>query len=158
MSCQFWIPGGSVSLADLADRVGRLRPRPTYGEPNGQTPPDPLEGPSGIAETLDVSVAAIENIRKRYVLEGLEGRSNARSNADLRAGASSMVRRDPGSWTSAAAKCHDGHGNWTLPMLADQLVELNIVETVLHRTVRGLAIHHPLRTHQAEAPTLQDSD
>ena len=100
------------------------------------------EGPSGpawaddeIAEALDVSRPTIERIRRRYATEGLEDALNHR-----RPAAAPRRKLDgPAEAHLIALACSsapEGHNRWTLRLLADKLVALEIVDAVSHETVR----------------------
>jgi transposase len=89
-----------------------------------------------IAAALEVSVDTVERVRRRFVEEGLE--------AAMERKPSSRAPRQPVIDGEAEAKlialcCSDppeGRARWTLRLLADKLVELEIVEQVSHETVR----------------------
>ena len=89
-----------------------------------------------IIQALDVGVATVERIRKRFVEEGLEAALNRRKNSP-----SSFRRKLDGHQearlvTLACSNPPDGRDRWSLRLLADKLVELEIVETVSYQTVR----------------------
>lgn len=100
------------------------------------------QGPSGpawidarIADALEISVASVERVRKRFVTEGPEVALNHRPPARTR------PRRLDGSQEAhlVALVCGEpplGRDRWTLRLLADRLVELEIAETVSYQTVR----------------------
>lgn len=87
-----------------------------------------------IREAIGVSIPTVERIRKRFVEGGLEKALNA----DPRPG----QRRKLGGREEAhliALACSDppaGHEHWTLRLLGDKLVELGLVESISHETVR----------------------
>jgi hypothetical protein len=89
-----------------------------------------------IAEAVGCRTRTVENVRQAFVLEGFEG---------------ALVRKKPA--TSPTPKLLDGvaeaqlialrlgkppvgFGHWTLRLLADRLVELEIVESISPETVR----------------------
>jgi transposase len=89
-----------------------------------------------IAEALEVNVTTVERLRERFVEEGLDaalarrkpGRPSRQRALDGRAEARLL-----------ALACSDppqGRARWTLRLLADQLVELEVVDTVSTETVR----------------------
>jgi transposase len=100
------------------------------------------EGPAGpawtdvrIADALEISVPSVERVRKRLVSEGPEVALNHRPPARHR------PRRLDGSQEAhlVALVCSDppqGRERWTLRLLADRLVELEIAESVSYQTVR----------------------
>lgn len=100
------------------------------------------EGPGGpawtdarIAEALEISVPSVERVRKRFVTEGTEIALNHRPPARHR------PRRLDGAQEAhlVALVCGDppaGRGRWTLRLLADRLVALEIADAVSYQTVR----------------------
>ena len=91
---------------------------------------------SRIAEALDVSVVTVENLRKSYVLEGLEATIERKKQCRP----SRQPVLDGAKEARLVALCCGtvpaGHGRWTLRLLADKLVELQVVESISHETVR----------------------
>jgi transposase len=91
---------------------------------------------SRIAEAFDVSVVTVENLRKSYVREGLEATMERKKQCRP----SRQPVLDGQKEARLVALCCGtvpaGHGRWTLRLLADKLVELQIVESVSHETVR----------------------
>jgi transposase len=89
-----------------------------------------------IAEAVDVSTDTIGRVRQRFVEEGLEAalvrkrqeRPSRERTLDGRAEARLIAL--------ACSAPPTGRKAWTLRLLADRLVELEIVETVSHETVR----------------------
>ncbi|MBA4188389.1 MAG: hypothetical protein C0467_10330 [Planctomycetaceae bacterium] len=79
-----------------------------------------------IAEAFNCRVQTIENARKRLVTEGFALAMDGKTRRRL---ASSMGRPKRKS-----SRC--GYGRWTLRLLAEQVVELEIVESISHETVR----------------------
>lgn len=88
-----------------------------------------------VAGVLQVTVQTIENIRKRFVLDGFEtalyGRPRQRSydrkmDGDAEAHLIAL----------SCSKPPKGFSRWSLRLLADKMVELNYVEAVSHETVR----------------------
>jgi len=88
-----------------------------------------------IAETFEVSVLTVGRIRQRFVEHGLEDalvrrqhEQSARRKIDGAAEAKMIAL--------ACGAPPAGRTRWTIRLLADKLVELNIVETVGRETVR----------------------
>jgi len=91
---------------------------------------------SKIAEAFDCRVQTIENLRKRLVTEGfelaLEGnkRQQAPTPPKLNGKAEAKLI------AMRLGKPPSGYGHWTLHLLADQLVALEVVDSISHETVR----------------------
>ena len=89
-----------------------------------------------IAEAVAVSRATVERVRQRFVEQGLE--------AALDRKRQQRPSRQPTLDGAAEARlialaCSappKGRAAWTLRLLADRLVELEVVESVSHETVR----------------------
>lgn len=89
-----------------------------------------------IAESFSVSVNTVLGVRQRLVEQGLEAALNRKPQAHP----SRAPRLDgEGEARLIALRCSTpppGHARWTLRLLADQAVALEIVETISHETVR----------------------
>ena len=100
------------------------------------SPDGPAWVDSRIAEACDVTVVTVENLRKSYVLEGLEGTIERKKQCRP----SRQPVLDGAKEARLVALCCGtvpaGHGRWTLSLLADKLVELRIVESISRETVR----------------------
>ena len=87
-----------------------------------------------IAEALHIGIATVQRTRQRFVESNLEGalqekrRPGGRRKLDEK-GAAILE-------TLARSKPPEGRKRWTLHLLADRLVELKVVDTVSHETVR----------------------
>jgi len=89
-----------------------------------------------IAQALEVSVATIERLRQRFVEQGLEAalcrkKQDRPSRQPILDGAA-----EARLIALACSQPPKGRARWTLRLLADQLVELEVVEAVSHETVR----------------------
>lgn len=88
-----------------------------------------------IAEALDCRTKTVENIRERFVTDGfditLHGKPRVEPRPKLLDGAQEAkviaMRLGPPP---------AGFSNWTLRLLAEQVVALEIVESISHETVR----------------------
>ena len=89
-----------------------------------------------ISDALDVCLATVFNIRKRYCREGLERAIGeaARSGQPAKFKGKSMARIT----ALACSKPPEGYGRWSLRLLADRIVELNIVEDISYQSVRNI--------------------
>jgi hypothetical protein len=100
-----------------------------------QGPGGPAETDTTIAAAVEVSRPTVERVRARFVEEGLEAALNPRPS-----------QREYVPKIDGAAEAHlvalacgtppAGHARWSLRLLASKVVELEIVESVSHETVR----------------------
>jgi transposase len=89
-----------------------------------------------IAEALDLSTATIVRVRQRFVEQGLEA-ALGRKKQDR----PSRERKLDGAAEArlivlACSKPPEGRACWTMRLLADKLVELEVVDSVSDETVR----------------------
>jgi len=89
-----------------------------------------------IAEAFECRTKTVENIRQRLVTEGFDVALNGKQ----RATPPREKRLDGAQEAKVIAlrlgKPPQGFANWTLRLLAGQVVELGIVESVSHETLR----------------------
>jgi len=88
-----------------------------------------------IAQAYAVSTKKVEFVRKRFVEEGLEAALSRK-----------LVTNTPRRKMTGEEEAHlialccsqapEGHSRWTLRMLADKMVELDMVESISHETIR----------------------
>jgi len=88
-----------------------------------------------VCEALDVGLATIGRVRQRFVEEGLEAALHRHA-----------PTRDYHHLVDGEAEAHlialacstppEGHGHWTLHMLADRMVKLEYIDSISHETVR----------------------
>lgn len=88
-----------------------------------------------ISERLHVSVSTVERVRKQFVEEGLE-----RALAHKRPYRTKTKKLDGEAEAQllavACAEPPTGRERWTMQLLADKLVELEVVEAISDETVR----------------------
>jgi transposase len=88
-----------------------------------------------IAEAFGCRTKTVENIRERFVTEGfditLEGKSTPRLAAKLLDG-----EQEAKVIALRLGPAPKGFANWTLRLLAEKIVELEIAETISYETVR----------------------
>lgn len=88
-----------------------------------------------IAEAFDCRTKTVENIRERFVREGFEVTLNGKPRVEPRpklldgAQEAKVIALRLGSPPA-------GFSNWTLRLLAERVVALEIVESISHETVR----------------------
>ncbi|OGF03880.1 MAG: transposase [Candidatus Eisenbacteria bacterium RBG_16_71_46] len=88
-----------------------------------------------IAGALDVAVSTIEKVRQRLVEEGLEAALVPRP--PRREYARKLDGKEEAHLIALACSTPpDGHGRWTLRLLADRMVRLDHVDSLSHETVR----------------------
>ena len=86
-----------------------------------------------IHEALDVSQSTVSRVRKKFATGGLDAALEELSRCGRpltfdgyqRAQITALACSDP----------PEGHSQWSLRLLADQLVELDVVEAISHETV-----------------------
>jgi len=99
-----------------------------------------IDGPAWndekISEAVGCRVRTVENVRRELVLEGFEAALVRKK----RATPPTPKRLDGAAEAKLIAlrlgKPPAGYGHWTLRLLADQLVELQVVESISPETVR----------------------
>jgi transposase len=91
---------------------------------------------SKIAEAFNCRVQTIENLRKRLVREGFEAALERKKSPEPPtppkldgAGEAKLIAMRLG-------KPPVGYGHWTLQLLAEELVALEVVDSISHETVR----------------------
>jgi transposase len=87
-----------------------------------------------VAEALQINPQTVRNLRKRFAEEGLEAALAERP----RPGAAPKLRGKPEAFLIALT-CSDppeGREHWTMQLLADKLVELELVDSISDETVR----------------------
>ena len=87
-----------------------------------------------IARALDGSVSTVERVRKRFVQEGLKAALSERP----RPGARRKLdgRQEAYLLALASSDPPEGKKHWSMQLLADRLVGLEIVEEISDETVR----------------------
>ena len=89
-----------------------------------------------IAEAFNCRVQTVENLRKRLVMEGFQ----AAVERKLRATSPTPPKLDGEGEAKLIAmrlgKPPAGYGRWSLQLLADELVALEVVESICAETVR----------------------
>jgi transposase len=89
-----------------------------------------------IAELVDTSLSTVNRVRRRFVEEGLDValRDKPRPGKPR-----TFSGRDRAAVTALASSAPpEGRARWSLRLLADKLVELEIVDSISHQTVRGI--------------------
>ena len=89
-----------------------------------------------IAEAFDCSKPTVANVRRKFVQEGFT-RSLCRKKRDTPPTPSKLDGQQQAQVIAMRlGDAPEGYGTWSLRLLADRIVELNIVESISHETVR----------------------
>jgi hypothetical protein len=89
-----------------------------------------------IAEAYGCRVQTIENLRKRLVTEGFETALNGIKRESPPTAPLLDGEAEAKLIALRLGKPPAGYGRWTLHLLADQLVALEVVDSISHETVR----------------------
>ena len=89
-----------------------------------------------IMAAVNVSRPCVERIRRRFVADGIERALNE----DPRPGQKRKLdgRAEATLIATACSEAPAGHEHWTLRLLAGKLVQLGVVDTISHETVRRM--------------------
>jgi transposase len=90
--------------------------------------------PDDIAAALGLSLPTVFNIRRRYLVEGLDSalQDKPRSGKPPRIDAQARAKVT----ALACPEAPEGHARWTLRLLADRAVRLGFVDSISHNAVR----------------------
>src|SRR6516162_55644 len=89
-----------------------------------------------IADALEVSVATVERVRQRFVEQGLDA-ALSRKPRERPARQPKLDGRGEARLIALACSAPpQGRKEWTMKLLADRLVELEVVDTICDETVR----------------------
>jgi hypothetical protein len=89
-----------------------------------------------IAEAFNCRVQTIENLRKRLVTEGFKSALEGKKRQDPPASPKLDGKAEAKLIALRLGKPPAGYGHWTLRLLADELVALEVVDSISHETVR----------------------
>jgi hypothetical protein len=89
-----------------------------------------------ISQALGVSVGQMEHLRRRLVEQGLEACLSRKPQEHPSIASKFDGEKEAKLIALACGKAPDGYGKWSLRLLADRAVELKIVESTSHETVR----------------------
>ena len=117
------------------DRLNRLVKKPRVSVQKVLRARVLLKTDAAIANAFDCRTKTIENIRERFVTEGFEitlnGQPKHRGRGKLLDG-----HQEAQIIALRLGPPPPGFANWTLRLLAEQAVTLDLVETVSHETLR----------------------
>ncbi len=89
--------------------------------------------PADIAAVLEVGIATVFNIKRRYLAEGLGAALHDRPRSGKPCKIGGVARAKITALACSTAP--SGHARWTLRLLADKSIELGFVESISHDTV-----------------------
>lgn len=90
---------------------------------------------AAIAGALEVNPSTVLRIRRQFVTDGLPA-TLARKRPDRVYERRLDGRQEAHLIALACSASPDGHAQWSLRLLADELIRLEVVETISHETVR----------------------
>ncbi len=89
-----------------------------------------------IAEALSCRTQTTENVRRRLVTEGLDAVLNRKKRETPPRSKILDGKQEAAIIALRLGKPPAGFANWTLRLLADQIVKLEMVDSISHETVR----------------------
>jgi len=89
-----------------------------------------------IAEAFDCSTKTVENVRERLVTEGFEVTLNGKVRLEPPRAKLLSGEQEAELIAMRLGTPPAGYGSWTLKLLANQLIELELVDTISYETVR----------------------
>lgn len=89
-----------------------------------------------VAQSFGVSIRTVENLRKRFVLEGFELSLNGKRRGSRPDRVKIDGKLEAKVIALSCCKAPAGYARWSLRLLADRLVELNHVDSISHESVR----------------------
>jgi transposase len=100
-----------------------------------------------ISEAVETSLSTIFRVRQRFVEEGIEAALSRKPGSGIR------ERKVDGDCEAhlVALTCStppEGHGRWTLRLLADKMVELEYIDEISYETVRQVLKKNELKPWQ----------
>ena len=89
-----------------------------------------------IADAFGCRVQTVENLRKRLVTDGFELALEGKKRQEPPTSPKLDGEGEAKLIAMRLGKPPTGYGHWTLQLLADELVVLNVVDSISHETVR----------------------
>ncbi|MFH1109864.1 MAG: helix-turn-helix domain-containing protein [Planctomycetota bacterium] len=89
-----------------------------------------------IGEGLRVGIRTIEGLRQRFVEQGLEAALERKKRAEPPVPRKLDGEQEARLVAVCCSQAPEGRRRWTLHLLADRLVELRIIDSISHETVR----------------------
>jgi transposase len=102
-----------------------------------------------ISQALDVSIPTVERVRKRFVFEGFEASLKPRRSQRK------YSRKLDGEQEArmVALVCSsppEGYARWSLRLLADRVVQMKIIDSLSHETIRQVLANNELKPWRRE--------
>lgn len=92
--------------------------------------------PDEAAAALQVGVATVFNIKRRYLSEGLAAALHDKPRSGKPARIDGVARAK--ITALACSEAPAGHARWTLRLLADKAVKFGLVSAISHNTVKAV--------------------
>lgn len=89
-----------------------------------------------IAEALDVGLASVERVRRRFIEEGFEAALSPYRGPNRVYTTKLDGEQEAHLIALACSQPPDGRARWTLRLLAERMVELKYIETLSYESVR----------------------
>ncbi len=89
-----------------------------------------------IVEAFEVGARTVQSIRKRFVEEGLDAAIERKKQCRLSRQRVLDGEKEAKLVAVSCSEAPPGRTRWTLRMLGDELVRLEIVESISHETIR----------------------
>ena len=89
-----------------------------------------------ISDALGITCRTIEHLKKRFVEEGLEASINRKARETPSRGVRFDGEFEARLIALACSGAPAGHGRWTVRLLAEKVVELQIAESISHTSVQ----------------------
>jgi len=101
-----------------------------------EAPGGPALSDARAAKALSVSVGTIEQLRRRLVEQGLDACLERKKQVRPSVAPKFDGEKEARLITLACSQAPEGRERWSLRLLADRVVELKIVDSASHETVR----------------------
>lgn len=99
-----------------------------------------IDGPNWsdkkIAEAFDCRTKTVENVRERLVTEGFEVTLNGKTRLEPPRPKLLSGEQEAELIAMRLGATPAGYGSWTLKLLKNQMIALEIVDTISHETIR----------------------
>jgi len=89
-----------------------------------------------IVEAFEIGARTVQSIRKRFVEEGLDAAIERKKQCRLSRQRVLDGAKEAKLVAVCCSKAPEGQTRWTLRMLGDELVRLEVVDSISHETIR----------------------